>query len=218
MLVLTAVILPIIGPLAAMKGSWIIKVLFLARFPLLLSVATLFLRMRGVRWADLGLRSLKIGRFFIGIAVGFVASLAVKLMVDAIFSRAGAAHADYSAFMPVHGDLIQLLFWGVLVSWTSAAFGEELLFRGFILDAVQRLFGVEGGAGLILAVLFQAMLFGLLHLYQGAAGVAADVSVGFVFGLVWLVSGRNLWPGIMAHGVFDATAMVAIYLYGVPQV
>jgi len=55
---------------------------------------------------------------------------------------------------------------------------------------------------LTLALLISSVIFGLNHLYQGAAGVAGSAIVGFLFGLLFLLTGNLLFP-IIFHGVID---------------
>jgi membrane protease YdiL (CAAX protease family) len=87
-----------------------------------------------------------------------------------------------------------------------------MLFRGFFLDGLQRLFGASSPVGTTLAVCLQAVMFGLLHLYQGPAGALTAGGIGLALGFVWWFSGRNLWAGIVIHGIIDSMSMTAFYL------
>ena len=77
---------------------------------------------------------------------------------------------------------LMLGLWIVLVAWLAAGFGEELLWRGFLLDRLMRLPGISGR--IWLAIVIQAVLFGLPHLYQGWGGVIVTGSIGLLLG--WL--------------------------------
>jgi membrane protease YdiL (CAAX protease family) len=176
-------------------------------------VATALLRLRGLRWRDLGLRRAKPGRLVLAILLGFAASLLFVAAARLALQASGVKAApDYSMFAPLHGNLELYLFFLIPVTWGTAAFGEEMLFRGFFLDAIRRLLVVEGWPATLFAVVVQAALFGTLHLYQGPAGAATAGAIGLAFGLAWWIAGRNLWAGILLHGVFDSMAMTAIYL------
>ena len=87
-----------------------------------------------------------------------------------------------------------------------------MLFRGFVLDALERIIGGPGRWTTPAVILIQAALFGILHLYQGIGGAAIAGTIGLVLGFIWLFSGRNLWPGIVIHGLIDSGAMTAIFL------
>jgi len=70
----------------------------------------------------------------------------------------------------------------------------------------------EGVWTLAVAVAAQATIFGALHFYQGVSGVIMAAAIGLALGLTWLISGRNLWAGIVIHAIIDGSAMTAIYL------
>lgn len=114
----------------------------------------------------------------------------------------------------IEGNSAAWLMWMVLVVWGSAAFGEELLSRGFLLDRFWTIAG-RGRAGLGVAVVLQATTFGLLHAIQGPTGIVVTAWIGLVFAGIWLASGRNLWAPILAHGISDSISLTLIYA-GVP--
>ena len=55
---------------------------------------------------------------------------------------------------------------------------------------------------LTLALLISSVIFGFNHLYQGAGGVAGTAIAGFLFGLLFLLTGNLVLP-ILFHGVID---------------
>jgi membrane protease YdiL (CAAX protease family) len=210
---LTALVVLSISPATSVTGGVLVKVLSLGRMALLILVATVLLRLRGLRWRDVGLSKPKPLRFFLAVVLGF--GLALLFVAAAQLAlKAGGLHAapDYSMFTPLHGNLPLYLFFLIPVTWGTAAFGEEMLFRGFFLDAIRRLLVVEGRPATALAIIVQAALFGTLHLYQGQAGAVTAGAIGLAFGVAWWIAGRNLWAAIMLHGAFDSMAMTAAYL------
>jgi membrane protease YdiL (CAAX protease family) len=84
----------------------------------------------------------------------------------------------------------------------SAGFCEELVFRGYLQKQFQ---AVTGSAGL--AVLFQAIVFGVGHLYEGVAPVALITLYGVLYGLlaVWR---KSLRPGMIAHAWSDIFGVI----------
>jgi membrane protease YdiL (CAAX protease family) len=62
------------------------------------------------------------------------------------------------------------------------------------------------------AILVAAILFGLAHGHQGAAGMLVNGTLGVLFGLLFLLQRENLWANIVAHIVLDTTSLVAITL------
>lgn len=98
----------------------------------------------------------------------------------------------------------------LLLSWTTAAFAEETVYRGWITTRVAELSRFSK-VGWIAATLVSSIVFGLLHMYQGLSGMIATGVTGLVLGCVYLASGRNLWAPIVAHGVMDSSGFVMIY-------
>jgi len=123
---------------------------------------------------------------------------------------------DVSAFRSVVGDEQLLLFW-LAISWTLAAFMEEMVYRGWLVARVAELARFTLG-GWVVGVLATSLAFGLAHLYQGTSGVMATGLSGLIFGIAYLASGRNLWCAILAHGLMDTIGFVMIYLGVYPGV
>jgi len=57
-----------------------------------------------------------------------------------------------------------------------------------------------------------AVLFGFGHYYKGPAGVLDCTYPGLVLGMLYLLSGRNLWAPILAHGFSETFAVLAVNL------
>jgi membrane protease YdiL (CAAX protease family) len=90
---------------------------------------------------------------------------------------------------------LEIALW-VLVS-ASAGFCEEAVFRGYL----QRQFHALSRSALI-AVLAQAVVFGISHGYQGWKQVVIITVLGLLYGLLaW--RRRSLRPGMLAHAWSD---------------
>ncbi len=109
----------------------------------------------------------------------------------------------------VHGTLGILRWLGII--WTYAAFGEEIGYRGYLLNRVADL-GGRSSTALLFGLLWSSILFGFAHSYQGPAGVVSSAVNGLVFGAAYLLARRNLWVAIAAHGFSDTFALLATYL------
>lgn len=114
----------------------------------------------------------------------------------------------------LEGDPVAFVAWLVLVVWGSAAVGEELFARGFVMDRLRALFG-GGRAAIMVAMIVQAALFGLLHAIQGPTGILITAYAGVVLAAAYYGSGRNLWAPIIAHGLMDTIGLTLIFL-GLP--
>ena len=93
-----------------------------------------------------------------------------------------------------------LLTLGII--WTFAAFGEELGYRGYLLTRAADL-GNRSTAAYVIAMIGVAVLFwhSTARYYKGPGGVLNSTYSGLVLGTLFLVSGRNLWAPILAHGI-----------------
>ncbi len=215
-LVSAAIMLTVlIGPgRAVFGGSLVVKIVFLGRMGVFLLIATWLLHRQHRTWRDVGLRSLPWWRLIAAVPIGLIAISMAVATAKMLLIRAGYPVADYSAFRPLRGNLAEYLFRLLPVTLGSAAFGEEMIFRGFMLDAFERLLGGERLAT-ILAILLQATAFSLFHAYQGVGGMVTTAIVGFLLGVIWWAARRNLWPGVIIHAILDGSAMTAIFL-GMP--
>lgn len=99
------------------------------------------------------------------------------------------------------------------IVWVFAGFGEEIGYRGYLLPRAADL-GNRTQTAYLAAMLYVALLFGFGHFYKGPAGVADSAYSGLILGGVYLMSGRNLWAPILAHGLSDTFAVVILFLLG----
>jgi len=176
-------------------------------------LATWLLRRRGSGWGTLGCRrpaSLRAAALWT-VAL-FLAAMLLAPPVATLISNAlhfPAPQMDKFANLP--GNLVLYLVLLIPVSWGTAAFGEELIFRGFLLQRLTDALGSSRGAA-IGAALGQAVLFGLGHGYLGPRGMVSAGALGLVAGLCYQLNGRNLWPLFIAHGLVDSLSMTMLYL------
>ncbi|HEY4905780.1 MAG TPA: CPBP family intramembrane glutamic endopeptidase [Candidatus Sulfotelmatobacter sp.] len=84
----------------------------------------------------------------------------------------------------------------------SAGFCEELAFRGYLQKQFQAITGSAGWA-----ILIQALVFGIGHLYEGVGSVARIMLFGVLFGLLALWK-KSLIPGMIAHAWSDIFGVI----------
>ena len=167
-------------------------------------------KLRGEGLLQLGLKRpaswSKAGFIGIGLAA-FILVLGIAL--QHVLSSFGL-EPDASDFEVLLADPLMFIYGLTAISWFAAAFGEEVLFRGFLMRHFHQLFGGTNiAAGL--AVVSQALIFASLHLHQAVAGAIADFMIAVVFGAVYYKMGRNLWLLIIAHGVYNNAAFLLMY-------
>ena len=173
-------------------------------------------RLRGASWVDFSLTRPK--SWFRTVLLSLGVALAVLGTVVMIINPVMNAipnlpPQDLSRFDFLTGSLPNLIIQLVAV-WITAAFLEEFLFRGYLMNRIIDLQGKETKIAWVIALAGQAVIFGLVYSQQGPGRMYKVGVIGLVFGLSYLVVGRNLWPLILAHGLIDSLDMVTHYFGG----
>lgn len=187
-------------------------------FPILLLtiMAWVSLRLRLLRWRDVGLKRPDRWLTTIGLAllIGIGYQVVDIFIIAPVLESITGEAVDLSLFNNLQGNLLMLLFL-LVVSWTEAAFIEEMFFRGYLFNRITGLFAKER-LGVSMALIVTSLLFGAAHAYQGISGVVDTALAGLLLGLLYLYAGRNLWLPILAHGVIDTVGFLIIFfgLYG----
>jgi uncharacterized protein len=143
------------------------------------------------------------------VVVGVAAGVAIKLVMKAVVMPLLGADPINQAYHFLVGNRAALagMLYAIIV---GAAFGEEVLFRGFAFERLRALFGNSTRARVVIVVL-TSLLFGLVHYPdQGLPGVQQAVIVGLVLGSLFARTGSLFMPMVM-HGAFDLTALWIIY-------
>jgi membrane protease YdiL (CAAX protease family) len=178
----------------------------------LLPVVWILLRLARDPWSAIGF-SLP-PRLARAIAIGVAAGLAMELLAVFVttpwISSIFGTEPDYSDLAFIQGSFPYLLIF-LALNWTLAAFGEEICFRGFLLQRLARLLGGRDAAW-IGSLLVTSAVFGWVHSEQGVPGALQEGLSGLLLGLMFLLTARNLVVPIVAHGVSNTLAFVLIYL------
>jgi membrane protease YdiL (CAAX protease family) len=177
---------------------------------LLIAIGWGLIRLRGERFADIGLKRPASWRQTIVLGIVFAAVLFMAIY----FSEKAGFRRDLSKFKDVQGNL-ELTIYAVCYAFIGAGLYEEFMFRGFLMQGLAMCFGASRGAW-IAACIIQGALFGAAHAYQNLLGIAITGTLGILLGIIVLVSGRNLWLVIIGHGLYDASRFVLFYFQGPP--
>lgn len=185
--------------------------IYFSKTPYLLVLGWFSMFVRGVGWRDLGLRLPRNWLFLL--AAGVVAGIgmeALELFVTqpALVALTGK-YPDFSDFNKLAGNL-KLLLILIAASWMVAGLGEELVWRGYILNRAADFFG-RTSAGWIVSIAAMSVVFGLAHLYQGITGITENAIAGAILALLYLAGGRNLIVPIIAHGMTDTIDFLLIF-------
>ena len=183
----------------------------------LTALAILSMRLHAGRWdwSALGFRRPESWRRILLLAL---AAAVLRLLVGSFVVEPLAETLWGTSKLPeganeIAGNLANALLALALV-WTFAAFGEEITYRGFLLERGAHALGGAPPAYWIAAVA-SAVLFGYGHYYKGMTGVLDSGVAGLILATAYLMSGRNIWTCVLAHGFIDTFGVTWLFL-GLP--
>lgn len=142
--------------------------------------------------------------------MGLIAGMFLAIFVPAILAlssekirmKAAKAAKKLSFILPSSGEERR---WWWLVCITAGVC-EEIVYRGFLLHYFQ---ATAFHVSLTTALVVSSMIFGIGHLYQGAAGSVSTVVIGFVMGILFVMTGNLLLPMVL-HAVMDLRVLAML--------
>ncbi len=180
--------------------------------PILFVLGLVSFQLRDGSWTAMGLRWPVSWRRTILFAL---AAAAARLLLGQFVVDPLTAHYWPPAGAPSGMNEIADHWWVALewfgLIWTFAAFGEEIGYRGYLLNRAADAGGRSKAAYWAGAVIV-SVLFGYGRYYKGPAGIVDSGMAGLVLGAAYILSGRNLWVCILAHGFIDTVGVVAVFL------
>jgi membrane protease YdiL (CAAX protease family) len=171
---------------------------------------TFFLKKQKLSWTDLGLKKDKSYKLVLWFIVTAIVSLFVILLASQIaeffFDKPIKTN---ERFGDLSGNLDLTIAW-ILTGIIIGGFGEELVYRGFMINALEKV--ISKKYGIILAIFLPALFWGIRHYYyaHGYGSIMVFV-MGLYFGLIYIMNGRNLYPGITLHASFDTISFLGRY-------
>ncbi len=191
----------------AIEFGWINQFFVFA----LLAYAWLSLWLRGKGWSDFGVKKPASWKNTLLLAVlgGIVFQALSLYIIEPFLGKLTGDIPDVSIFRPLVGNIQQLIFW-LVISWTFAAFLEEMIYRGYFMHRFADLFE-RSNTGWVVGLILANALFGFGHMYQGTSGMIATGISGLVFAGLFFASKKNLWAAIIAHGIYDTAGFLMIY-------
>ena len=180
--------------------------------PYLFLLAWISLRLRRVQWKHIGFTRYRTWATTLALGVSYGVGLELFDLFgkQPFLTRLMGKPPDLSSFPAVRGNFKFALVIIAFV-WIVAAFGEELVYRGYLMNRIADLARGTGTAWLVSLFLISA-LFGFAHYQQGVTGMIEEGSDGLILGLLYLGYRRNLAIPIVAHGVCDTIDIALLFL------
>ncbi len=171
-----------------------------SKVPYLFLLGWISIRIRGVHWRDVGLRApapdplLKI--LIIGVGIGIAMEALELFATQPLLTRLFNQGPDLHEYQRLVGNT-PLLVLGIVLAWVLAAFGEETVYRGYLLNRCTDLLG-RSTTGWIVSAILVTLLFGFAHFHQGPTGVTENIIDGAILAGFILapaeICGRRLSP------------------------
>jgi membrane protease YdiL (CAAX protease family) len=138
------------------------------------------------------------------------ALLSEKVISPLLLHLTGETQPRVVAPASLRGNLFYFLIL-LMGIWLLAALGEELVYRGYVLNRLADLFG-HGKVGWGIGLIASSLMFGLGHGIGNRAFIIGSFLVGLLEGGLYLACRRNLWPSIIFHGIWDTIFLILFFL------
>lgn len=185
--------------------------IYLSKILYLFPLAWGSLWLRGRRWTDVGLVRFQNWRktVFWGVLCG-VAIEAFELFISQpLLMRWTGKGPDLELFRALHGNIAWTLL-ALAGTWTLAAFGEEMVYRGYLMNRVVDLMPPTRAAWTISLIIVSGM-FGASHISQGITGQLENIIDGLFLGAIYIACRRSLSVSIVAHGITDTLDVLLLF-------
>lgn len=141
---------------------------------------------------------------FILAMVGFIIGSIVMANIIGIPEGSDMSNYDYLK------DNIWMLFLTLGGVYIVASFGEEVIYRAFLINRICEL-GISGKKGKTIVVMISAIVFGFAHYSWGPMGIVQTTFMGLALGLSYIYLNKKIWVLILAHAYMDTILMLQLY-------
>lgn len=175
-----------------------------------LGVAFLILKRSKFEWKRFGVGQ-KINRKTVlnSLLIAVTIFIVFSVFIDPLLQN-WLGEYDLSSIDDIRGNFAGYIIL-MIVMWVFAAFGEELLFRGYYMKSLAELFG-NNNKSWLLSALITSTYFGVSHAYQGLIGVVSVFLWSFVISMLFIKNKNNLLLLVLIHGIYDSIGITLIYL------
>ena len=168
------------------------------------------------RWKKIPIRYLGLFKpkswlktILIGLVMGVFIHVFGIFVLSPIKEWLGIVQEIPAAYADIEGNNSKLIIY-LVVTWTTAGFGEELIYRSFFLGQFVSVFDTIKSKW-ILSLTISSIIFGFLHFNNGIDAIIGTTINGFIIGLVYLKTGRNIWAAYVTHAVANTVGFLIIY-------
>ena len=188
-----------------------------AAYVFMLAMVWTGMKLQGKPWKDFGLTFTRVSPteglkiFGLSLLVFVIASCAF-IIVPILWANFTEIqqNADFSKYDSLKDNLGGLLL-SLASVYIVSSFGEEVIFRAFLINRISEMTKVTKYSSVI-AVILSSIFFGSIHYEWGPMGMVQAGMMGLVMGIFYVKLRKRLWILIMAHAYMDTLLLVQIYL------
>jgi len=170
-------------------------------------IILVYIKTLRVKWSTIGLQKVDIRSVFWAFLIALIISIIFFSLLIPLIEQITKKPLDYSLFYELTSSNIKTII--VLpIIWVTAAFCEEIIFRGFLITISHRIFQKVNIYFIIIA---SSLLFGFAHSYQGVTGIIVTFLVGIILSLTLIRNKYNLTSIIFIHGFIDTSYLLIFY-------
>ena len=162
-----------------------------------------FIRSLGFRHQDNWLKTIAIA------AAGYAAVLGAQTIAAAILPE--IFNPDDPGY---YADLVgntALYVFSLISGVVIGGFVEEMIFRGFLLTRLIKIYGKSNRA-ILSIVAVTSLAFGLMHISQSLGSAIATGIFSLIASLIFVKTRCNLWLIILMHSVNNIVTFTVLYL------
>ena len=142
----------------------------------------------------------------------FVVGISAYLLGPVIMSFFTDIHpeANFSKYDFLKDNLGGLLL-SLIGVYIVSSFGEEVIYRAFLINRISELTKGTKYSGTI-AVILSTIFFGSIHYEWGLIGMIQTGCMGLVMGISYIKLKKRLWILVLAHAYMDTILLVQLYM------
>lgn len=175
-----------------------------------LGISFLILQGSKFDWTRFGIGQKITAKIFVkSLIITFILLIIFFFLIDPLLVK-WFGDFDISSIDDIRGNFLGFIILMAIV-WVFAAFGEEILFRGYYMKALAELLGNNNKAWIFSAII-TSLYFGISHAYQGITGVVSVFLWSLIISMIFNKNRNNLLLLVLIHGIYDTIGITLIYL------